>query len=64
MSVAAITSGPGKARFIWDQVKETAHYEIAALCIDYLSRPSVVKILNETSEFADAESFETPELVG
>lgn len=63
MSVVARKSGPGKARFIWDQVKETAQYEIAALCIDYLSGPSVVKLLNETSEFADAESFETPEFV-
>ncbi|KAK2595807.1 hypothetical protein QQS21_006571 [Conoideocrella luteorostrata] len=60
MGKAATKSVPGKPRFIWDEVKETAHHDIANLCIDYLSRPSVSNILDETFQFTEAESFETP----
>lgn len=50
----------GGPKFLWEEVKQTAHFDIASLCLDYLSRPSVQELLDKTFQVTDPETFETP----
>ncbi|KAK5988121.1 Ankyrin-3-like protein [Cladobotryum mycophilum] len=58
-------NGPGEKasaepKFLWGEVKQTAHFEIAKLCLEYLSRPSVKGLIEQTFQITDSETFETP----
>ncbi|KAK5656678.1 hypothetical protein OQA88_4658 [Cercophora sp. LCS_1] len=57
--------GPSKTEHIWDDISKTAHYDIARQCLDYLSRPGVLQIVDRISStattpvhvFADRENL-------
>ncbi|KAM0415652.1 hypothetical protein ACHAPT_013402 [Fusarium lateritium] len=51
----------GEPRYLWEEIKETAHSDIAELCLKYLSRTrtSVEQLLNETFQVSH-EAFEAP----
>lgn len=40
-------------RYLWDDIADTAHYDIARLCLDYLSRPSVRDIIDNTCRVSE-----------
>ncbi|OTA02295.1 hypothetical protein A9Z42_0026630 [Trichoderma parareesei] len=49
-----------KSRFIWGDIKETAHFDIASFCLRYLSQPSVQEYISNSFNVTDSEAFETP----
>ncbi|KAJ4321999.1 hypothetical protein N0V84_005046 [Fusarium piperis] len=51
----------GEPRYLWEEIKETAHSDIAELCLKYLSRTraNIEQLLDETF-LVSHESFETP----
>ncbi|KAK7409059.1 hypothetical protein QQX98_008763 [Neonectria punicea] len=53
-------SASARSTFLWEEVKQTAHFDITSLCLDYLSRPSVQEILDSRFQVTDPETFETP----
>lgn len=55
--------GDGKSaesQFLWNEIKKTAHLDIANFCLKYLSQPTVREYINKTFPATDAESFESP----
>ncbi|KAL7799020.1 ankyrin repeat-containing domain protein [Trichoderma ceciliae] len=49
-----------EAQFLWNEIKKTAHSDIADFCLRYLSQPTVQEHINKTFQVTDAESFESP----
>ncbi|PNP43866.1 hypothetical protein TGAMA5MH_04149 [Trichoderma gamsii] len=48
------------SRFLWNEIKETAHLDIANFCLRYLSQPTVGEYISKTFTATDAVSFESP----
>ncbi|KAH6876599.1 ankyrin repeat-containing domain protein [Thelonectria olida] len=51
---------PSRPKYLWEEVKETAHSEITDLCLKYLSRASVRELIDKTFQVTDSKTFETP----
>ncbi|TFB03946.1 Ankyrin-3 [Trichoderma ghanense] len=49
-----------ESRFIWGDIKKTAHFDIASFCLRYLSQPAVQEYISNTFHVTDPEAFETP----
>ncbi|UKZ73022.1 hypothetical protein TrVFT333_000661 [Trichoderma virens FT-333] len=49
-----------ETQFVWSEIKKTAHFDIAQLCLKYLSQPAVQDYISKTFQVTDAESFESP----
>lgn len=48
----------GGRRYLWNEVKDTADFEITKLCLDYLSRASVQQIIKQTYQAPDSDLIE------
>lgn len=50
----------GGAKYLWEEIRETAHSDIVDLCLKYLSRPSVRDLIDKTFQDTGSENLETP----
>ncbi|EHK26253.1 uncharacterized protein TRIVIDRAFT_142512, partial [Trichoderma virens Gv29-8] len=49
-----------ETQFVWSEIKKTAHFDIAQLCLKYLSQPAVQDYISKTFQVTDEESYESP----
>ncbi|KAM0545410.1 hypothetical protein ACHAPJ_011315 [Fusarium lateritium] len=50
----------GEKKYLWDDIRNTAHVDITNLCLEYVSRPSVQQYIQETFQVKSTQTFETP----
>ncbi|KAF4451628.1 hypothetical protein F53441_5484 [Fusarium austroafricanum] len=50
----------GQERYLWDEIRDTAHSNITTLCLHYMSRDNVHEYIDKTFQVTDSKSFETP----